>query len=87
MSGKIKTSIVIDKELWEKFKLKVSTERGLKQLSKAIEEIIEEDLTEFIVIKELEEMLSGAKTSITIRPVKPKVKTKAEEVIREMRGF
>jgi len=32
MEDKIKTSIVIDRRLWEEFKLKVSGEKGLKML-------------------------------------------------------
>lgn len=85
MSSKIKTSIVIDKNLWEKFKLKVSAEKGLKHLSKAVEEAIEEDLCESIIINALEEMLPDVRYSIEVRLVKPRIETKAEKAIREMR--
>ncbi|NHV98458.1 MAG: hypothetical protein HA496_02285, partial [Thaumarchaeota archaeon] len=46
MTRKIKTSIVIDGDLWERFKTKVVGEKGLKGLSKAVEEAIEEELCE-----------------------------------------
>ncbi len=86
VGNKIKTSIVIDKELWKKFKEKIASKQGLRQLSKAVEEAIEEELVEFIVLRELEQSLSGKEVPSSITPVKPRVKTRAEEIVREMRG-
>ena len=86
MSDKIKTSIVVDRELWEEFKSRVSSERGLKALSNAVEEVIEEEVCEKLLIKALEEMIgSGIELPLTITPVKPRVKTDAGEVVRELR--
>jgi len=39
VSGKVKTSIVVDRDLWEKFKAKVGVERGLRKLSEAVEDV------------------------------------------------
>ncbi len=85
MGSKIKTSILIDKEIWEKFREKVVSERSLRELSKAVEEAIMEELVELLVLEEIEESLSGVKIPPSIEPVRPKVKTQAEEVVREMR--
>ncbi len=87
MGGKIKTSILIDRELWEKFREKVASEYGLKYLSKAVEEAIEEELAEIIVLKEIEESLPSRELPLSVTPVKPKVRTRAEDVVRELRGL
>jgi hypothetical protein len=42
VGSKIKTSILVDRELWEKFRQKISSEQGPRQLSKAVEEAIME---------------------------------------------
>lgn len=85
MKSKVKTSILIDENLWKKFKLKVNVEAGLKGVSKAVEEALEEELSEIIIAKALESMaLSGVKT-LEVTPVKPKLKTSAGKVVREMR--
>ena len=44
MSGKVKTSLLINRELWEEFKLRVSTWVKLRALSKAVEELPEKGL-------------------------------------------
>jgi metal-responsive CopG/Arc/MetJ family transcriptional regulator len=46
MVRKKKISIIIDRDLWERFKTKVISEKGLKELSKTIEEAIKEKLCE-----------------------------------------
>ncbi len=86
LGSKVKTSIVVDKELWEKFKEKVISSYGPRCLSKAVEEAIEEELVELIVVREIDASLSKEKIFTTATPVKPRVKTKAEEVVREIRG-
>jgi hypothetical protein len=42
MVRKKKINIIIDRDLWERFKTKVVNEKDLKGLSKAVEEAIEE---------------------------------------------
>ena len=85
VGGKIKTSIVIDEDLWKKFREKITLERGLRELSKAVEEAIEEELVEEIVLRGLEEELGEITRYTSIEPIKPRVRTRAEEVVREMR--
>ena len=58
VKSKIKTSIVIDGELWGKFREKVASERGLRFLSEAVEDAIREELVELLVLEEIEEFLS-----------------------------
>ena len=86
MADKVKTSIVIDRRIWEEFKSKVGSERGLKMLSNAIEEAIEEEVSELLVIDALEKLLKpGVSIPLTISPIKPRVATDSGKVIREMR--
>jgi len=85
VSGKIKTSIVVDEKLWEKFKAKVGAEKGLKKLSEAVEDAIKEDLGEIIIANWLEAQLPGKQIPRKVTPVKPKTKTNAAAVLRKMR--
>jgi len=85
VGGKIKTSIVVDRDLWEKFKAKIGVERGLRKLSEAIEDIIREDLGDILIASWLEDKLSGRKLPSVVKPIKPKVKTNAGVVLRELR--
>ncbi len=86
VGGKVKTSIVVDEELWRRFREKIALERGLREVSKAVEEAIEEELVEEIVLHELEEELNGNTRYTSIEPVKPRVKTRAEDIVGELRG-
>ncbi|MEM2104474.1 MAG: hypothetical protein QXR63_06050 [Candidatus Bathyarchaeia archaeon] len=85
MTGKIKTSILIDKDLWKKFKLKANVEEGLKGVSKAVEEALEEELSDLTVAKALENMTSETIRTIEVSPIRPKVKTSAGKIVRELR--
>ncbi|OYT59061.1 MAG: hypothetical protein B6U75_04575 [Desulfurococcales archaeon ex4484_217_1] len=86
MEGKVKTSIVINRELWEELKSKVGSEKGLKMLSKVVEEAIEDELCELIIMKALSKMLKPEKKiPLTIVAIKPKVPTNAGKVVRKMR--
>ena len=86
MKDKIKTSIIIDRKLWEEFKSKIGEKRGLKALSQAIEEAIKDEISESLIIKALEDFLEPeTEIPLVISPVKPKITTSAGEVIREMR--
>jgi len=84
MSGKVKTSLFINKELWEEFKLKVGARAGLRALSKAVEELLEEGVAERVVAEELSKMLA-APVPLEVKPVKPKVPTDAGRAVRELR--
>jgi acyl-CoA synthetase (AMP-forming)/AMP-acid ligase II len=85
MNKKIKTSIVIDKDLWDRFKSKVVGEKGLKGLSKAVEEAIEEELCEDLIVEALEGLLGSEKPPLAITPVESATKTDAGKVVRELR--
>ncbi|MCC6043039.1 MAG: hypothetical protein LM598_05375 [Candidatus Verstraetearchaeota archaeon] len=85
MTKKIKTSIVIDGDLWERFKTKIVGEKGLKGLSKAVEEAIEEELCEDLIVEALERLLGFEKPPLVITPVKPEAQTDAGRVVRELR--
>ena len=87
MEDKIKTSIMIDRRLWEAFKSKVGSERGLRALSRAVEEAIEDEISDILIIKALEKLLGREReVPLVISPVKSKVVTDAGKVIKEMRG-
>jgi hypothetical protein len=85
MTVKIKTSILIDEDIWENFKAKASSNKGLKGISKAVEEALEEELSEKIVTQVLENMYSRKPTELQVTPIKPKIATSAGKVIRELR--
>ncbi|MGQ9469902.1 MAG: hypothetical protein ACUVTD_08840 [Nitrososphaerales archaeon] len=85
MSEKIKTSILIDKGLWNRFRRKASIEKGLKSLSEAMEKALEEELADTLIVKALEEMISPRSPAYRAIPIKPRAKTKAEDIVHEMR--
>ena len=79
---KVKTSIYIDKELWEKFK-KYALRRG-KEVSKLLEEIIEEEMIEETLSNILLELVDFESYEIDFEPIRPK-KGLVSELIRVMR--
>jgi len=85
MKGKIKTSILIDEDIWETFKAKASSKKGLRGISKAVEEALEEELSEKAVTEALENMCTRKPTDLQVKPIKPKTTTSAGKVISEMR--
>jgi len=85
MSEKVKTSLFINRALWEEFKLKVESRVGLRAMSKAVEELIEDEVAELVVAEELSKV-AEASVPIEVKPVKPKVPTDAGKAIRELRG-
>jgi hypothetical protein len=85
LNSKIKTSILIDEELWRKIKLEATVEGGLKGISKVVEEALEEELSEIAIAKALENMVPTGTRTLAVTPVKPKVKTSAGEAIRKLR--
>jgi hypothetical protein len=85
MVRKKKISIIIDRDLWERFKTKVVSEKGLKELSKTVEEAIEEKLCEDLIVETIEELLGSEKPPLVMTPVKPKIQTDAGKTVRELR--
>jgi hypothetical protein len=73
MSGRVKTSLFINRELWEEFKLRVGARAGLRALSRAVEELLEEGVAERVVVEELSRILSGPEP-LEVKPVKPRVR-------------
>lgn len=88
MCGRIKTSIMVDRELWEEFKSRVVAEKGLRGLSRALEEAVEEEVSDILVARALENMLKSLslKPPRIVSPVKPRVTTDAGKTVRELRG-
>ncbi len=82
---KTKTTIVIDKELWYRFKAKL-LEEGVEEVSYAIERLIKEEVLDDLA-SAMQSLLMGAGVVPLpeVRPVKPLVETDAGKVVREMR--
>ena len=85
MSDRVKTSLLINRELWEEFKLRVGARAGLRALSRAVEGLLEEGVAERVVVEELSRMLSGP-APLEVKPVKPRVPTDAGRAVRKLRG-
>ncbi len=83
MPGKIKSTIVIDRELWYKFRARL-LEEGVEEVSSALEELVREELLEDYVSQALGGLLNGELPG-EVKPVKPQVETHAENVVRELR--
>ncbi len=85
LASKIKTSILINEDLWKKFKLKANVEEGLKGVSKAVEKALEEELSGLVVAKALENIISETIKTIDVSPIGSKVRASAGKVVRELR--
>jgi hypothetical protein len=85
MKKKVKTSIVVDRELWKRFRERVGRERGLRTLSQAVEEAVEDVACEDLLINSLKEILNSEEQSLTVTPVRPKVATDVGKAVRELR--
>jgi len=85
VNKKVKTSIVVDRELWERFRERVGRERGLRALSQAVEEALEDVACEDLLINSLKEILDSEEQSLSVTPVRPKVATDAGKAVRELR--
>ena len=66
----MKTSVYADKELWEKFKLKVAR-RGI-EVSQALEELIRDELFEEMFDEVLKGISEVEGYEIDFEPIKPK---------------
>ena len=80
----MKTGLLINRELWEEFKLKVSSRVGLRTLSRAVEELLEEGVAERVAAEELSKMLK-VPAPLEVEPVKPRVPTDAGREVGELR--
>ena len=80
---KVKTSIYIDKDLWERFK-KYALRKGV-EVSNLLENIIEEEMTEEALDKVLLELAKVEDYEIDFEPIEPK-KGSVSELIRAMRN-
>ena len=85
MVRKKKISIIIDRDLWERFKTKIIGKKNLKELNKAVEEAIKEKLCEDLIVETIEELLGSEKPPLVMTPVKPKIQTDAGKTVRELR--
>ena len=81
--GRTKTTIVIDEELWRKFKARL-LEEGVEEVSRALEELVREEIVEDYVAEALTRLAGGVILS-EVKPVKPQVEMNAGRVVREMR--
>jgi len=84
MGDRVKTSLLINRELWEEFKLKVGSRVGLRALSRAVEELLEEGVAERVVAEELSKMLK-VPAPLEVKPVKPRIPTDAGRAVKELR--
>jgi hypothetical protein len=84
MVDRVKTTIVIDRELWSRFKARL-LEEGVEEVSRAIEEVIREELSEDYIADAIRELL-GTTPPIEVKPIKPLVETSAGRVVRELRN-
>jgi len=82
MGEKIKTTIVVDRDLWNKFKAWL-LEKSVDEVSNVIEKLIKEEL--MLGIDSALIKLIGNELVQVVEPVKPLVRTSAEEVVRELR--
>ncbi|MBC7127055.1 MAG: hypothetical protein H5T32_02395 [Candidatus Methanosuratus sp.] len=85
MERKIKTSIMINRDLWEDLRSRVGGKRGLKALSRAVEEAIEDETADALLVEALSAMLWDKEIQLEVSPVKPRMPTDASKAIREMR--
>ena len=84
MIDRVKTTIVIDRKLWNRFKARL-LEEGIEEVSRAIEEVIREELSEDYIADAIRELL-GTTPPIEVKPIKPLVETSAGRVVRELRN-
>jgi hypothetical protein len=82
---RVKITIVIDRELWSRFKARL-LEEGVEEVSRAIEEFIREELSEDYVAEAIRRLLGGVESPLEVKPVKPLVETNAGRAVRGLRG-
>jgi hypothetical protein len=85
VADRVKTTIVIDRELWSRFKARL-LEEGVEEVSRVIEEFIREGLSEDYVAEAIRGLLGGVEPPLEVKPVKPLVETDAGRAVRELRS-
>lgn len=80
--GKTKTSIYVDKDVWEKFKL-MASKKGV-EASKMLEEIMREEMAEDFLEQALKDLKDYEGREIDFEPVEPEGGP-VSELIRVMR--
>ncbi|MGQ9782290.1 MAG: hypothetical protein ACUVQ8_08680 [Nitrososphaeria archaeon] len=79
---KVKTSIYVDKELWEKFKLQAS-KKGI-EIGRMLEEIIKDEMTDNFLNQMIADTGGSEDYEIEFEPVAPE-KGLVSELVRVMR--
>lgn len=77
---------MIDADLWNEFKVLASSKKGSKGISQAVEEVLEEELSDKNVAEALAKMDGKKIRDLQVKPVKPKTPTSAGKTISEMRA-
>ncbi len=80
---KVKTSIYIDRELWEKFK-RYASRKGV-EVSRLLEELIRDEIIEDTLEHILLDLAGSENYEIDFEPVKARVGT-VSELVRVMRN-
>ncbi len=80
---KVKTSIYIDRELWEKFK-RYAMEKGV-EVSNLLEKIIREEMLEEVLEAELSDLAGAEDYEIDFEPIEPR-EGLVSELVRAMRN-
>ena len=83
---KVKTTIMIDKKVWEEFRLKVNEDRGIRELSRAIEEALEDEAPSLLITQALNEIIGETRIIEEVKTIEPLKPTDAGKTIREMRS-
>ena len=78
---KSKTSIYIDKDLWQRFRLRVNR-RGL-EVSGSLESLMEEEMIDDMMERKLSGMVGSETREIDFLPIK--TKASVSELVRVMR--
>ncbi|MFH8092872.1 MAG: hypothetical protein QXM38_02955 [Candidatus Aenigmatarchaeota archaeon] len=82
----MKTTIMIDKKVWEEFRLKVNEDRGIRELSRAIEEALEDEAPSLLITQALNEIIGETRIIEEVKTIEPLKPTDAGKTIREMRS-
>lgn len=81
--AKVKTSIYIDKDLWERFK-KYALRKGV-EVSSLLEDIIEEGMSEEVLDNMLLELAGVKDYELDFEPIEPR-KGSVSELVRALRS-
>lgn len=81
--AKVKTSIYIDKDLWERFK-KYALRKGV-EVSSLLEDIIEEGMSEEVLDKMLLELAGVKDYEVDFEPIEPR-RGSVSELVRALRS-